>query len=353
MLIVVNILAVFRTTHFQRKLAPAKKIYLYAPTWGDIFETLANTTNTDNVSASRDGCRDHIILLKDTLRQQGSILQQITYPVLRHMKKLEPYERLVCFDIKKESPDLKSILAKFSPEQCLLVLWEPPTLMPFSYDLSYHNFFNKIFTFYDPLVDNKHYLKLYYPHSLTLPKEEHAFKEKKLCALIAGKKQWIAQQPLVDLYQKREELISFFEQHAPQAFDLYGVGWDPVLMVYRGTTPSKKDCLRNYKFCIAYENTGNLIGYITEKIFDSMSAGAVPVYWGAYNITDYIPANCFIDARNFATADDLYNYLNAMQEPEYNKLRTAIDAFLVSVNAQLFSHNHFVQSIVQALAYKL
>ena len=39
----------------------------------------------------------------------------------------------------------------------------------------------------------------------------------------------------------------------------------------------------------------NVNGYVTEKIFDAFKAGCVPVYWGAENITKYVPAECFID----------------------------------------------------------
>ena len=40
-------------------------------------------------------------------------------------------------------------------------------------------------------------------------------------------------------------------------------------------------------------------GYMTEKIWDSFKAKTVPVYWGASNIEEYVPKNCFIDYRDF------------------------------------------------------
>lgn len=39
--------------------------------------------------------------------------------------------------------------------------------------------------------------------------------------------------------------------------------------------------LRQFKFNICPENT-NAMGYVTEKIFESIEAGCIPVYWGAY-----------------------------------------------------------------------
>jgi hypothetical protein len=57
--------------------------------------------------------------------------------------------------------------------------------------------------------------------------------------------------------------------------------------------------LEKYKFSICYENARDTPGYITEKIFDCFFAGCVPIYWGANNITDHIPKECFIDKRDF------------------------------------------------------
>ena len=39
--------------------------------------------------------------------------------------------------------------------------------------------------------------------------------------------------------------------------------------------------LKQFKFNICPENT-NAMGYVTEKIFESIEAGCIPIYWGAY-----------------------------------------------------------------------
>lgn len=76
-----------------------------------------------------------------------------------------------------------------------------------------------------------------------------------------------------------------------------------------GTVESKAITLAKYKFCICYENMRDVKGYITEKIFDCFMAGCVPIYWGASNITDYIPADCFIDRRTFTSMEELYVFM--------------------------------------------
>lgn len=333
----------------NKKLMPVKKVYLYAPLWGDVFEQQSDLAPANSVAMSRDGCRDHIFLLKEELQKRGITLRQIKHNQLRQLVTLAPDQRVIFFDLVAKPKEILAIVKRYDPEQCILVAWEPPTIAPLSYNKNLHGNFKTIFTMWDDLVDGDRYYKLYYPHALDLVLSSLSFEQKKLCAIIAGNKKWVLGGPFVNLYQKRRELIKFFEQFAPDQLDLYGSGWDAVLRVYKGAISNKRACLHNYKFSITYENTGNMAGYITEKIFDSMAAGTVPVYWGANNIAEYIPQHCFIDARDFATPNDLYSYLNSMQEHEYTQFCGAINKFLMSDQAQLFSYKNFVSTMLQAL----
>ena len=58
-------------------------------------------------------------------------------------------------------------------------------------------------------------------------------------------------------------------------------------------------------------------------------AGCVPIYCGAPNITDYVPENTFIDKPKY-TYEELYRYLSAMSEREYNGYLEASEAYLRS-----------------------
>lgn len=51
---------------------------------------------------------------------------------------------------------------------------------------------------------------------------------------------------------------------------------------------NKVDTLRHYKFSLAFENS-NVEDYVTEKFFQSLVAGSVPVVLGAPNIQDFAP----------------------------------------------------------------
>ena len=76
-----------------------------------------------------------------------------------------------------------------------------------------------------------------------------------------------------------------------------------------------------------YENAG-FDGYVTEKIFDAWFAGCVPVYLGAPNVTDYIPAETFIDRNRFNGYEELYRFLKTMPEKQYRSYVEAIEEFL-------------------------
>lgn len=45
---------------------------------------------------------------------------------------------------------------------------------------------------------------------------------------------------------------------------------------------NKREYLKQYVFNVCPENT-NAYGYVTEKLFEAIEAGCIPIYWGCYN----------------------------------------------------------------------
>lgn len=142
-------------------------------------------------------------------------------------------------------------------------------------------------------------------------------------------------------YKSRLDAVQYFSR-CPD-FDLYGYGWDrPVRYTrkydeairksYRGSPDDKFEVMKQYKFSICFENShwGGYVQYLT----DSLYSGAVPVYWGAPDIADIFPANCFIDFRKFnCDYARLDKYLRNMDESEYNEYIKNINAFISSPRA--------------------
>ncbi|MBU0579790.1 MAG: hypothetical protein KKA19_01320, partial [Candidatus Margulisbacteria bacterium] len=116
------------------------------------------------------------------------------------------------------------------------------------------------------------------------------------------------------LYKERLRALEYFS--TIDGFEFFGRGWKQNLnsklcKAYRGTLNNKQTILKKYKFSLCFENAV-FPGYITEKIFDAMFAGSIPVYLGAPDINKYIPANAFINLKDFKGHDDLYRYLRCL-----------------------------------------
>lgn len=73
------------------------------------------------------------------------------------------------------------------------------------------------------------------------------------------------------------------------------------------------------------------------------------MYWGASNITDYVPANCFIDHRAFNSDADLYLFLKSIDKKTYNKYLENINVFFNSPQASKFSIDNFIKIFFEAI----
>lgn len=228
----------------------------------------------------------------------------------------------------------------------ILYTWEPPTIIPHNFDSFVQAHYDYIVTWHDDLIDGNRYQKLYNCIHLEVAKELMPFKQKKFCTMLVGNK--CSSHP-DELYSKRHEMIQFFEQNPSIDFDFYGPDWPHSYRNYGGFVDDKIATLKRYKFCICYENMKNIPGYITEKIFDCFMAGTVPVYWGASNITDFIPKNCFIDRRDFADNKALIEYLTTITQEQYSAYISCGKTFLQSSAAYLFSDECFIKRFIQLL----
>jgi hypothetical protein len=94
---------------------------------------------------------------------------------------------------------------------------------------------------------------------------------------------------------------------------------------------------------MAYENFRGRRGYISEKIFDALQAGSVPVYLGEERIAEFVPREAFVDARNFRTRRELLAYLQSCPEPEWGEMRQAGQKFLHSAAFRSFTDEAFAE----------
>jgi hypothetical protein len=134
--------------------------------------------------------------------------------------------------------------------------------------------------------------------------------------------------------------------------DLYGIGWDKwwsresmwlpywqnrnsLMNIYKGKCRSKFEVLRNYEYCLCFENM-EMNGYITEKLFDCLYAGTIPLYMGAPDILNYIPKDVFVDCRNYSSWMEMWQDINSMSSSKVDQMRKAGRNFLSSEIARRY-----------------
>ena len=68
--------------------------------------------------------------------------------------------------------------------------------------------------------------------------------------------------------------------------------------------------MKEYKFCVVMENS-RAQDYISEKLFEAMKSGCLPIYYGAPNIEDFIPLpDAIIDYEKLGSPEALATKIN-------------------------------------------
>jgi len=173
-----------------------------------------------------------------------------------------------------------------------------------------------------------------------------------------------------ELYSWRRKITVKFEQFPNGGLDIFGPGWSGEKIswlpfcgnrFYAGWRSDKVDYnleqvgfgkrkkLGEYKFVIASENYVGSRGYISEKFFDAILGGSVPVYLGEKKIADFVPKNSFIDARDFQSLENLVNKLAKMSEEQWQQIRFASKAFINSKEFLEFTNQKFALNMCDDL----
>jgi hypothetical protein len=299
-----------------------------------------------DISSARDKCLERFVLLRKTFEQHG--IQCDTINVCNESS----VDVLVCSDI---SSSLKNVLAVIKSNPAVRVLYiptEPPVIsclhectflavMPFDRVAFWNDDFVRRYehgvkcNIGQPMIDH-----------IEIPSQPLG--EKFFLVAVTSSK-------LIKhkngIHQERFNVFDFFSRK-PEGMDLYGVGWGEtaysfVEISYRGVCDTKKEVLQNYKFSICFENAKNYPGLITEKIFDCFAAGTVPIYYGPPNVADYIPEGCFINFERFSNYEELYQFLIAMRDEEYQAYLDATKVFIKSKAYYEFTSKRFAEIVLE------
>lgn len=285
------------------------------------------------------------------------------------MMPLEQFDAVVFCEMPEKGNDVLEWVKNLGKPRFLL-LAENYFIRKENADYQRYSEFDAVFTYDDDAVDGERMFKLNYAFDLPKSIEIATDHKEKLAVMICSNQK---KDKAKTLYHRRRETIQWFEEHHPDDFDLYGFGWDrgtpafqrlPKLQrflrhigilglfpkreyaTWKGCVKRKRDVLGKYRFGFCYENTDQIPGYITEKIFDVMFAGTVPVYLGAENTATHIPESCFINRKSFSDHNMLYDYLKNMSQREYEEYLGAIYTFLSTDQSEEFSINTYTNTLI-------
>ncbi len=135
----------------------------------------------------------------------------------------------------------------------------------------------------------------------------------------------------ISLVAKRQQLIEC--AHSMGLIDIYGRSWPNDMSISASRTNQnwhamKLDILRKYRYNIALENT-NYDFYVSEKMWDSIQSGCLPIYYGYRNtIYQDFPKNSFIDLADYNSNEGLLSDINKMSKSEYiDRLNLCIEVY--------------------------
>ena len=172
-------------------------------------------------------------------------------------------------------------------------------------------------SFYDRYLRLPHYVL--YPEDCglalnkhTLPDEEYLAHSKFCNYVISNALSDPARDEMINVLSSYKELASGGRYHN-------NVG---------GPVADKLAFQRDYKFTMAFENTGSR-GYTTEKIIQAFASATIPIYWGNPDIAKEFNPDAFINCHDFDSFEDVLE--------EVKRIDNDDEAFLNMVKAPILA----------------
>lgn len=306
-----------------------------------------------NQTLNRDDTLAPFIRLKKALEQQGREVH--TADKLLHNGHLAEYYSLGVLENFREFRVRGNVILK------AFIIFEPPVVDPHLYKalpeltasferVYVHNTEGDGYSLRE--VDCSKLRKLYWPQPRKDVLIEFWARDERMRRIVMINGNHKPASFAGELYGVRIEALAALAKI--DAVDLYGRGWDrwwsrnsmwwpywkcrgTLMSIYKGQCASKYEVLSRYSFALCFENM-SMKQYITEKIFDCLYAGTIPLYLGAKDITDLIPEDAYIDCRKYSSWEEMYDEIMCLSEDEIHAMRLAGRAFIQSAEGLRY-HN--------------
>lgn len=198
------------------------------------------------------------------------------------------------------SPELRekvlSVINKFDYSKRVLIHYEGRYRQPHGFKLRYQQLFGRIYTYCSTDIDCETIKYMPIP-------------------------MWINESDCHVIGHNRSKLICSVLTNCHRDGEPRGIVI-PVPEDNMTRFQAKLNVMSNYVFAFAIENQLDL-GHVTEKLFDAIAAGCIPIYLGALDVFKFIPKNCYINYRDFWNEKDLINHIKHMpteQVQNYQRL---------------------------------
>lgn len=243
-----------------------------------------------------------------------------------------------------------------------LVVIEPPILIKENHKIKRLDEFDKVFTWNDDLVNNKNIYKYQLSHDFLFIENPSIKYPRGYCMITSNKKS----NKKNENYSFRNEIIKYYES-SNEKFDLFGNGWEKHTssnryinyifknlkarppMSYEGSIVNKHLAASNYDFQFAIENSKNINGYISEKLFDCFLSGNVPIYSGAKNILKYIPKETFINLDKFDSLQKAHDFISSLDQKKIEKIKQNGYEFITGEKAMQFTPKYNAKLIADII----
>lgn len=297
--------------------------------------------------------------LKDGFNKNGYDLHLVTALTENPLELLASSDIIIIgYPINK---DFKLSFDSFKKDS-RIYLWalESPIIMEQPVRLVDTGYFYKIFTWRRDLADNE---KIFFAPLDTRLEEgiiiSKDLSHKHILMMQIATNHYQYETPETLYYKRRDATLWWIKNH-PGEYEFYGNYW-PILSKgldekskqsfmasYKGYAEDKIKTLSSAFFALAFENTVHR-DYVSEKIYDVMKAGTVPVYLGAPNIAEFVPKECFINYADFKNDEELYAFLTHITPEKYQSYLTCIQAFLNDKKIQSLTPESIADSLLKQI----
>jgi hypothetical protein len=255
--------------------------------------------------------------------------------------------------------DLPLVILERSDLMKILYTIEGPNIRhQLHWDMNILNkYFNKIITYWEPLLDkpNVYFFPFihrydFYNRLDTMYIQKNDNYSKNICIVLENRN--IKESYIINDVELNalDYLRLEYSKELGKSIDCYGKSWEEYkdIINWRSTIDRFQniektiDFMKKYTFVLIIENC-DASGYVSEKIYDAISVGCIPLYYGNINTRIKIPKECYIDIKNIKP-ENLLGFIESMDESTVKVYKESIEKHKTDIllNVGVNAYNNII-----------